>query len=165
MNWCLEHLQWNWSYVSGTEPYWWQVNIGSGDGLVPSGNMPLPEQMLTQFRVTIWCHSARIIQPLKKHHIPHFHRWAIKQITGPLWGESASDRTSNTENISLPWHHLVQENWIPKKVQIKVTPEKNGVWTKSIIILWSRVLSFFVLSIQLSFALVPGAIFFWTLIS
>ena len=28
--------------------YWWSVNIGSGNGLVPSGNKPLPEPMLTQ---------------------------------------------------------------------------------------------------------------------
>ena len=26
---------------------WWEVNIGSGNGLVPSGNKPLPEPMLT----------------------------------------------------------------------------------------------------------------------
>ena len=31
-------------------------NIGSGNGLVPSGNKPLPETMLTQIYVTIWCH-------------------------------------------------------------------------------------------------------------
>ena len=31
-----------------TGHHWWQVNIGSGNGLVPSGNKPLPEQMLTQ---------------------------------------------------------------------------------------------------------------------
>ena len=30
------------------------VNIGSGNGLVPSGNKPLPEPMLTQFLVTLW---------------------------------------------------------------------------------------------------------------
>ena len=28
--------------------HWWSVNIGSGNGLVPSGNKPLPEPMLTQ---------------------------------------------------------------------------------------------------------------------
>ena len=28
--------------------HWWPVNIGSGNGLVPSGNKPLPEPMLTQ---------------------------------------------------------------------------------------------------------------------
>ena len=30
-----------------TEPHWWSVNIGSGNGLVPSGNKPLPESVLT----------------------------------------------------------------------------------------------------------------------
>ena len=30
-----------------------EVNIGSGDGLVPSGNKPLPEPMLTQIYVNI----------------------------------------------------------------------------------------------------------------
>ena len=33
------------------------VNIGSGNGLVPSGNEPLPEPMLTQIYVTIWPHQ------------------------------------------------------------------------------------------------------------
>ena len=33
-----------------------KVNIGSGNGLVPSGNKPLPELMLTQFYVAMWCH-------------------------------------------------------------------------------------------------------------
>ena len=34
------------------------VNTGSGNGLVPSGNKPLPEPMLTQIYVTIWHHQA-----------------------------------------------------------------------------------------------------------
>ena len=32
------------------------VNIGLGNGLVPSGNKPLPEPMFTQVYVAIWCH-------------------------------------------------------------------------------------------------------------
>ena len=32
------------------------VNFGSGNGLVPSGNKPLPEAMLTQIYVAIWRH-------------------------------------------------------------------------------------------------------------
>ena len=36
-----------------TEPYW-KVNLGSGNGLVPSDNKPLPKQMLTQICVAIW---------------------------------------------------------------------------------------------------------------
>ena len=33
-----------------------KINIGSGNGLVWSGNKPLPEAMLTLISVTIWCH-------------------------------------------------------------------------------------------------------------
>ena len=32
--------------------------IGSGNGLEPSGNKPLPEPMLTKFYDTIWQNSA-----------------------------------------------------------------------------------------------------------
>ena len=42
--------------MNGTRPYWWKVNIGSGNGLVPSGNKPLLEPMLTQISVAIWHH-------------------------------------------------------------------------------------------------------------
>ena len=31
-----------------------KLNIGSGNGLVPSGNKSLPELMLTQILVAIW---------------------------------------------------------------------------------------------------------------
>ena len=33
-----------------------QVNIGSGNGLVPSGNKPLPEPVLTKISKASWCH-------------------------------------------------------------------------------------------------------------
>ena len=35
-----------------------QVNIGSGNGLVPSGNKSLTEPMLTQSYAAIWRHQA-----------------------------------------------------------------------------------------------------------
>ena len=37
---------------------WWSINIGSGNGLVPSGNKPLPEPvtMLIQIFVAVWHH-------------------------------------------------------------------------------------------------------------
>ena len=44
------------SQMNVAGPYWWEVNIGSGNGLVPSGNKPLPEPMLTQIYVATWCH-------------------------------------------------------------------------------------------------------------
>ena len=42
----------------------WQVNIGSGNGLVPSVNKPLPEPMLTQAYVAIWRHQTTIVNTL-----------------------------------------------------------------------------------------------------
>ena len=41
--------------VRATEIHWQQVNIGSGHGLVSSGDKPLPESMLTHNYVAIWC--------------------------------------------------------------------------------------------------------------
>ena len=37
--------------LNATGLYWWQVNIVSGNGLVPTGNKPLHEPMLTQIYV------------------------------------------------------------------------------------------------------------------
>ena len=34
--------------MNTTEPFWKEVDIGSGNGLVLSGSKPLPEPMLTQ---------------------------------------------------------------------------------------------------------------------
>ena len=35
-----------------------KINFGSGNGLVPSSNKPVPESMLTQIYVAILRHSA-----------------------------------------------------------------------------------------------------------
>ena len=40
--------------MNATVPYWWSVNIGSGNGLVPSGNKTLPEPVLTKISDAIW---------------------------------------------------------------------------------------------------------------
>ena len=42
--------------MSATEPYWWEVNIGSGNGLLPDGTKPLPEPVLTKISNAIWRH-------------------------------------------------------------------------------------------------------------
>ena len=57
-NWWLKYLLWKCPQVIVTGPHWWYINIGSGNGLVPSGTKPLPEPMLTQFYVGIWCHEV-----------------------------------------------------------------------------------------------------------
>ena len=41
--------------------YWallWEVNIDPDNWLVPPGKKPLPEPMVTQIYVIIWCHQA-----------------------------------------------------------------------------------------------------------
>ena len=44
-DWWLRHLLWNCLNMNVTGLHWWSVNFGSGNGLVPSGNKPLPEPM------------------------------------------------------------------------------------------------------------------------
>ena len=60
-DWWLRYLLWNCPQTNVTEPYWWLVNIGSGNGLVQSGNKPLPEPMLTQISLTIWSQMTALI--------------------------------------------------------------------------------------------------------
>ena len=44
--------------VNNAGPHWWKVNIGSGNGLVSSGNKPLPGPMLTEVHDTKRRHLA-----------------------------------------------------------------------------------------------------------
>ena len=55
-DWYLRYSLRNCHHLNVTGPYLWKVNIGSGNGLVPSGSKPLPELMLTQFYDAIWGH-------------------------------------------------------------------------------------------------------------
>ena len=52
-DWWLRYLLWNCPTMNVTG-HRWSVNIGSGNGLVLSGNKPLPEPVLTKISVTIW---------------------------------------------------------------------------------------------------------------
>ena len=50
----VRYILWKFPQINDTWHYRWKVNIGSGNGLVPAGNKPLPEPMLTQNDVAIW---------------------------------------------------------------------------------------------------------------
>ena len=52
----LGYFLWYCPQVNAARPYWWLVNIGSGNGMVPSGSKPLPEPMLTRIYVNTWRH-------------------------------------------------------------------------------------------------------------
>ena len=56
----LECSLWNCSQTNTTGPHWWLVNIGLGNGLVPSGNKPLSETMSTHIYVAR-CHRWAIM--------------------------------------------------------------------------------------------------------
>ena len=65
----------------------WQVSIGSGNGLLPSGNKPLPEPMLTHMTITMMTSPGHneLIQlsvDLTKHNISWY--WVIQ-----LWNYKA----------------------------------------------------------------------------
>ena len=47
---------WNCPKVNIAGPEWLLVKIGSGNRLVSSGNKPLPEPLLDQTCIAIWCH-------------------------------------------------------------------------------------------------------------
>ena len=47
----LGYLLWNYPHVSA---HTWEVNIGSGKGLMLSGNEPLPEPLMTKIFNAIW---------------------------------------------------------------------------------------------------------------
>ena len=55
-----------------TSPYWCLANIGSDNGLVPPGNKPLPEPMLT-----IFISPYGVIRPQKVNFISYVSNWAI----------------------------------------------------------------------------------------
>ena len=52
------YLLWNCPQMNNNGPYWCYVNSGSGNGLVPSDNKPLPEPILIQNHVVSLGHKA-----------------------------------------------------------------------------------------------------------
>ena len=55
----FEHLLWNYSQMNTTVYYRLDIAIGSGDGLVPPGNKPLPETgPLPETLVNLVCDAA-----------------------------------------------------------------------------------------------------------
>ena len=52
-----ENFLWNCTQGNDRGSHWLD-NIGSGNGLVLSGNEPLAEPVLTQIFIPIWCHLA-----------------------------------------------------------------------------------------------------------
>ena len=56
---------WSLSHQNAIGPHWRKINIGSGNGLVPSGNKPLPGPILIEIYVAIWRHYAPMRQRME----------------------------------------------------------------------------------------------------
>ena len=111
-----------------TRPYWWLVNIGSGNGLVLSGNKPLPERILTQ---VIWHH---IVPP--DHN--EFMSWSWCQVLTWInvdkesWGSVVftwGRYHSNTQDVC---HKNVFRKW---HIQDTIT-SAMGQWVKCLLCWW-----------------------------
>ena len=59
-DWYLDYFLWDYSQMNTTGLHWYWANISLGNGLVPPGNKPLPDQMLTQIYNAIWRHQAMV---------------------------------------------------------------------------------------------------------
>ena len=85
----IKHLLWNCCKNDATRPHWWLVNIVSGNGLVPSGNKPLPGPILTPARSVL---PHGITRP----------QWVNIRPTGALAFLIAPD----CQHMALGWHFL-----------------------------------------------------------
>ena len=108
--WWLRYLLWNCPQMNATRPYWWYVNIGSGNGLVPPGNKPLPESMLTQIYDAKWHHQATMSygkQP--KVFACHENQWSQMKFTNSIWSCDWAYSLS-----WWVWGFLPQRWWLPR---------------------------------------------------
>ena len=72
-----------------TEPHWWCVKIGSGNGLVPAGNKPLPGPMLTRILCPCFtdrrCHGAHTAYEKINRYAARSPRWFGGTSPAPLF--------------------------------------------------------------------------------
>ena len=86
----LRHDLINCFQVIVTKPHKSGVTIGSGNCLVPSGNKPFPEPMLTQIHISTWYHLASVCWICG---IPHT-EWK-QQLAGDVWYDITNGQFSH----------------------------------------------------------------------
>ena len=138
-DWWLRHLLWNCPNLNVTGLYWWSVNFGSGNGLVPSGNKPLPEPMLTK---SLGLHRLAtkltcLIPWMLHHRISIFAccvGWMVKLNMSMVSGKQLSHHIWTTAGVTPLLKH-----WIPSYLDMvllwfvllsSLVPEKSGCNSK-----------------------------------
>ena len=102
----MRNLLWICSQIDATGPYWWSVNLGSGNGLVPLDNKPLPEPMLTQIYVTSTIGMNVIVEETRINGFCHKNVIIIRVIIGwRLWSQAPE----NTEGWNPPKMSICNE--------------------------------------------------------
>ena len=100
-DWWLKYILQNSSQINVTGPDCWAVNIGSGNDLMPSGNKPLPEPMLTQFYVALYMasigHNGEGITPPFIFFLLFAPHGGKPSVTGDL----PAQRANNAESVPM----------------------------------------------------------------
>ena len=160
-DWWLRYLLWNCPQKNVTRPYWWYVNIGSGNGLVPPGNKPLPEPILTQFSVTnakllsigpLGTNFSEILIKLRNFSFTKMHvkissakwqpfcprgdeliipLWQLSQIGGCWWAGTYLV----PRYLQLPWWHVTAAGLI---LGLRPTNERGCYFVTTSLIGWAQ---------------------------
>ena len=116
-----------------TEYIWWQVHNGSGNGLVPSGNKPLAEPMLTQFYVAIWCHKVTMSYAKSEYEIKKIPSDTLNHVYHPSFPCKKKIKLERLERLrsedTPPPPHDYPFYWVilyPESKEDKVTNLKNS---------------------------------------
>ena len=129
-----------------TGPYWWYVNIGSVNGLVPSGNKQLSKPMSTrtEFNIAIWCHQdtfCGIMTPYNDIDLVQIgsgNEWLV------VWRHQGCSALSHYLNkLKGRWF---ETSWRPCYVTVKQSYKTRFRYYKWINIQWESVEVCFVIS-------------------
>ena len=126
---------------------WWWVNIGSGNGLLSSGNKSLPEPILTEFYGAIWRHwdtpsknahwstSLHIYwyfgNTVHSHHLQKINDQLLQVIVGKHQIRKPISRYLDLVGCwNFIWFHII------KPLQITVHSPKPSGWVFLKIVAW-----------------------------
>ena len=62
-------------WVTYCEHIWWYIHIGSGNGLLPDGNKPLPEPMVTNGALSCSMEQKSSFSHMKMETIKYFRKF------------------------------------------------------------------------------------------
>ena len=110
---------------------WTSVNIGSGNGLEPSGGKPLPEPMLAQVSVAIWRHYATMSFNHDNPYIILCLIWILSQNIEP---------ESICPSFRRRHFHIHYRQWVSTKISQKFVPKgpNNNILALFRIMAWHQ---------------------------